>query len=312
MKALVTGGAGFIGSHLSERLLSQGARVRAIDAFTDFYPRPLKERNLQNLRGREGYEFIEGDLRQLDLPKLLDGMTHVFHLAAQAGVRRSWGADFQVYTGLNIDSTQRLLEACVGKPIERLVYASSSSVYGDEVEIPMRETAVLQPVSPYGVTKLSAEQLCYLYHFNYQVPTVSLRYFTVYGPRQRPDMGFNRFFRAILDGKPLIQFGDGLQTRDFTFVADAVRATADAAVRGVPGRVYNIGGGARVSLKEVFDLIARVSGRPITIDRQPPQKGDMRDTYADTTRARTDLGFAPSVTLEEGLRAMWQWMEANK
>ena len=312
MKALVTGGAGFIGSHLSERLLSQGARVRAIDAFTDFYPRPLKERNLQNLRGREGYEFIEGDLRQLDLPKLLDGMTHVFHLAAQAGVRRSWGADFQVYTGLNIDSTQRLLEACVGKPIERLVYASSSSVYGDEVEIPMRETAVLQPVSPYGVTKLSAEQLCYLYHFNYQVPTVSLRYFTVYGPRQRPDMGFNRFFRAILDGKPLVQFGDGLQTRDFTFVADAVRATADAAVRGVPGRVYNIGGGARVSLKEVFDLIARVSGRPITIDRQPPQKGDMRDTYADTTRARTDLGFAPSVTLEEGLRAMWQWMEANK
>jgi UDP-glucose 4-epimerase len=312
MKALVTGGAGFIGSHLSERLLSQGARVRAIDAFTDFYPRPLKERNLQNLRGRDGYEFIEGDLRQLDLPQLLDGITHVFHLAAQAGVRRSWGADFQVYTGLNIDSTQRLLEACVGKPIERLVYASSSSVYGDEVEIPMRETAVLQPVSPYGVTKLSAEQLCYLYHFNYQVPTVSLRYFTVYGPRQRPDMGFNRFFRAILDGKPLVQFGDGLQTRDFTFVADAVRATADAAVRGVPGRVYNIGGGARVSLKEVFDLIARVSGRPITIDHQPPQKGDMRDTYADTTRARTDLGFAPSVTLEEGLRAMWQWMEANK
>ena len=312
MRALVTGGAGFIGSHLSERLLSQGARVRAIDAFTDFYPRPLKERNLQNLRGRDGYEFIEGDLRQLDLPKLLDGITHVFHLAAQAGVRRSWGADFQVYTGLNIDSTQRLLEACVGKPIERLVYASSSSVYGDEVEIPMRETAVLQPVSPYGVTKLSAEQLCYLYHFNYQVPTVSLRYFTVYGPRQRPDMGFNRFFSAILAGKPLVQFGDGLQTRDFTFVADAVKATADAAVRGVPGRVYNIGGGARVSLKEVFDLIARVSGRKITIDHQPPQKGDMRDTYADTTRARTDLGFAPSVTLEEGLRAMWQWMEANQ
>jgi UDP-glucose 4-epimerase len=312
MRALVTGGAGFIGSHLSERLLSQGARLRAIDAFTDFYPRPLKERNLQNLRGRDGYEFIEGDLRQLDLPKLLDGVTHVFHLAAQAGVRRSWGADFQVYTGLNIDSTQRLLEACVGKPIERLVYASSSSVYGDEVEIPMRETAVLQPVSPYGVTKLSAEQLCYLYHFNYQVPTVSLRYFTVYGPRQRPDMGFNRFFSAILAGKPLVQFGDGLQTRDFTFVADAVKATADAAVRGVPGRVYNIGGGARVSLKEVFDLIARVSGRKITIDHQPPQKGDMRDTYADTTRARTDLGFAPSVTLEEGLRAMWQWMEANQ
>lgn len=312
MKALVTGGAGFIGSHLSERLLDQGAHVRAVDAFTDFYPRPLKERNLAALRDRDRYEFIEGDLRQVDLAELLDGITHVFHLAAQAGVRRSWGAEFQVYTGLNVDATQRLLEACVGRPIQRLVYASSSSVYGDDVAIPMVETALPQPVSPYGVTKLAAEQLCHLYFVNYQVPTVSLRYFTVYGPRQRPDMGFNRFFTAVLDGKPLVQFGDGLQTRDFTFVADAVKATADAAVRGVPGRVYNIGGGARVSLREVFDLIARVSGRQVTIDRQGPQKGDMRDTYADTSRAQADLGFAPSVTLEEGLRQMWRWMEATR
>jgi nucleoside-diphosphate-sugar epimerase len=312
MKALVTGGAGFIGSHLSERLLEQGASVRAIDAFTDFYPRPLKERNLENLRGRAGYDFVEGDLRDVDLGTVLDGITHVFHLAAQAGVRRSWGKEFQVYTGLNVDSTQRLLEACTAKPIERLVYASSSSVYGDDVAIPMTETALPQPVSPYGVTKLAAEQLCHLYHVNYGLPAVSLRYFTVYGPRQRPDMGFNRFFSAILDGKPLIQFGDGLQTRDFTFVADAVSATAAAAVRGVPGRVYNIGGGSRVSLREVFDLIARVSGRKVTIDQQGPQKGDMRDTYADTTRARADLAFAPSVTLEEGLRAMWRWMEATR
>ncbi|MFA5907647.1 MAG: NAD-dependent epimerase/dehydratase family protein [Vicinamibacterales bacterium] len=312
MRALVTGGAGFIGSTLSERLLEQGATVRAIDAFTDFYPRPLKERNLENLRGRAGYELVEGDLRELDLNAMLDGITHVFHLAAQAGVRRSWGKEFQVYTGLNVDSTQRLLEACVGKPIERLVYASSSSVYGDDAPIPMVETALPQPVSPYGVTKLAAEQLCHLYHVNYGVPTVSLRYFTVYGPRQRPDMGFNRFFSAILADRPLVQFGDGLQTRDFTFVADAVTATAAAAVRGVPGRVYNIGGGARVSLREVFDLLARVSGRKVTIDQQGPQKGDMRDTYADTTRAREDMAFAPSVTLEEGLRAMWRWMEATK
>ncbi len=311
MRALVTGGAGFIGSTLSERLLEQGASVRAIDAFTDFYPRPLKERNLENLRGRAGYEFIEGDLRDLDLSAALDGVTHVFHLAAQAGVRRSWGKEFQVYTGLNVDSTQRLLEACATKPIERLVYASSSSVYGDEVAIPMTETALPQPVSPYGVTKLAAEQLCHLYFVNYGVPAVSLRYFTVYGPRQRPDMGFHRFFSAVLAGQPLIQFGDGLQTRDFTFVADAVTATATAAVRGVPGRVYNIGGGSRVSLREVFDLIARVSGRKVTIDQQGPQKGDMRDTYADTTLARQDLAFAPSVTLEEGLRAMWRWMEAT-
>ena len=311
MNALVTGGAGFIGSHLSERLLDQGARVRAVDAFTDFYPRPLKERNLQHLRGRDNYEFVEGDLRELDLAKQIEGITHVFHLAAQAGVRRSWGTEFSVYTGLNVDSTQRLLEACAKRPIERLVYASSSSVYGDDVQIPMVETALPQPVSPYGVTKLAAEQLCHLYYVNFGVPCVSLRYFTVYGPRQRPDMGFNRFFTAILQGKPLIQYGDGLQTRDFTYVADAAQATADAAVRGVPGRVYNIGGGSRVSLREVFDLIARVSGRKVTIDQQDPQKGDMRDTYADTSRARADLGFAPSVTLEEGLRQMWRWMEAT-
>ena len=312
MKALVTGGAGFIGSHLSERLLRQGARVRAIDAFTDFYPRLLKEQNLEQLRGQAGYELIEADLRDADLAALLDGVTHVFHLAAQAGVRRSWGAEFQVYTSLNIDATQRLLEACVTRPIERFVYASSSSVYGDEVAIPMIETALPQPVSPYGVTKLAAEQLCYLYYVNYKVPAVSLRYFTVYGPRQRPDMGFNRFFSAGLDGRPLVQYGDGLQTRDFTFVADAATATAAAAVRGVPGRVYNIGGGARVALKDVFALIGRVSGRQIAIKQQPAQKGDMRDTYADTTRARTDLGFAPSVSLEDGLRAMWHWMEATR
>lgn len=311
MKALVTGGAGFIGSHLSELLLSRGATVRAIDAFTDFYPRPLKERNLENLRGRDGYEFIEDDLRTVDMNRLLDGITHVFHLAAQAGVRRSWGSEFGVYTGLNIDSTQCLLEACAKRPIERLVYASSSSVYGDDVDIPMKEDALPQPVSPYGVTKLAAEQLCYLYHANFGVPTVSLRYFTVYGPRQRPDMGFNRFFSAILRDQPLIQFGDGLQTRDFTFVADAARATADAAVRGVPGRVYNIGGGARVSLKEVFDMLGRVSGRQVKIDQQGPQAGDMRDTYADTTRAKADLGFAPTVTLEEGLGHMWRWMETT-
>lgn len=310
MRALVTGGAGFIGSHLSERLLAEGHEVVALDCFTDFYPRAIKERNLEGLRGRPRYRFVEGAIADVDLPALLDGITHVFHLAAQAGVRKSWGREFQVYTALNVDATQMLLEACVGRPIERLVYASSSSVYGDTVALPMREDALPQPVSPYGVTKLSAEQLCYLYFANHQVPTVSLRYFTVYGPRQRPDMGFHRFFTAQLAGRPLVQYGDGLQTRDFTFVADAVAATAAAAVRGVPGHVYNIGGGSRVSLREVFDLIRQVSGRPVVVDRQAPQKGDMRDTYADTTRARTDLGFAPRVGLGEGLREMFEWMEA--
>jgi UDP-glucose 4-epimerase len=306
----VTGGAGFIGSHLSERLLAQGAEVVALDCFTDYYPRPIKERNLANLRGQPKYQFIEADLNAIALAPLLDGVTHVFHLAAQAGVRKSWGRDFQTYTVLNIDATQRLLEACVDRPIERIVYASSSSVYGDDVTLPMREDAMVQPVSPYGVTKLAAEHLCNLYYVNHGVKAVSLRYFTVYGPRQRPDMGFHRFFTAIAEGRPLAQFGDGLQTRDFTFIADIVTATANAAVRGTPGRVYNIGGGSRVSLRDVFEMIARVSGRPVQIDHQPAQKGDMRDTYADTSRARADLGFSPSVDLEDGLRAMFTWMEA--
>jgi nucleoside-diphosphate-sugar epimerase len=310
MKALVTGGAGFIGSHLSERLLADGAEVLAIDSFTDYYPRAIKERNLEVLGGRAGWRFIEADLNTLDLREALSGITHVFHLAAQAGVRKSWGRDFRAYTTANVDATQRLLEACVGLPIERVVYASSSSVYGDEVGMPMREDAMVQPVSPYGVTKLAAEHLCHLYCVNHGVPAVSLRYFTVYGPRQRPDMGFHRFFSALLEGRPVVQYGDGLQTRDFTFIADIVTATAAAAVQGAAGRVYNIGGGSRVSLRDVFEMIARVSGRRLEIDRQPAQKGDMRDTYADTSRARADLGFRPSVDLEAGLRAMFTWMEA--
>jgi nucleoside-diphosphate-sugar epimerase len=308
MKALVTGAAGFIGSHLSERLVAAGAEVLGIDAFTDFYPRERKEQNLAALRGQPGFRLVEGDLLKADLPSLLDGVSHVFHLAAQAGVRHSWGRDFHVYTVNNVEATQALLEACVRQPIERFVYASSSSVYGDEVQLPMREDARPQPVSPYGVTKLAAEQLCYLYHVNYSVPTVSLRYFTVYGPRQRPDMGFSRFFRAALDGEAISVFGDGRQTRDFTFVADAVAATVAASTRGVPGAVYNIGGGSRVELLEVFEVIRRVTGHPLRLERTEAQRGDMRDTSADTTRARAELGFAPSVTLEQGLRAQYEWM----
>lgn len=312
MKALVTGGAGFIGSHLSERLLSQGAAVTALDCFTDYYPRELKERNLALLRGKDRYRFIESSIADADFGEILDGVTHVFHLAAQAGVRKSWGRDFQIYTKLNVDATQILLEACVNRPIERVVYASSSSVYGDDVVMPMREDAVPHPVSPYGVTKLAAEHLCELYFVNHGVKTVSLRYFTVYGPRQRPDMGFNRFFTAVLDGRAITQYGDGLQTRDFTYVADAVTATAAAAVRGAPGGVYNIGGGSRVTLLDVFEMIGRISARPVVVDRQPAQKGDMRDTYADTSRARADLGFVPSVTLEDGLRQMFEWMKTTR
>jgi nucleoside-diphosphate-sugar epimerase len=308
MKALVTGGAGFIGSTLAERLLGHGADVVAVDSFTDYYPRAQKEGNLAGLRKQPRFRFVEARIQDADLAGLLADRTHVFHLAAQAGVRKSWGRDFSVYTTNNIEATQVLLEACARRPLERFVYASSSSVYGDDVALPMREDALPKPVSPYGVTKLAAEQLCYLYHVNHGVPTVSLRYFTVYGPRQRPDMGFHKFLRATAAGTPIVLFGDGEQTRDFTFVADAVSATVAAADRGIPGRVYNIGGGSRVSINDVIDMIGRVTGRRPVVQADPVQKGDMRHTYADTSLARADLGFAPTVGLEDGLRAEYQWL----
>ena len=285
MKALVTGVAGFIGSHLAGALLDRGASVTGIDAFTDYYARALKERNLAENARREGFRFVETAIHDADLPALLDGVTHVFHLAAQAGVRKSWGKDFSVYTTNNVEATQILLEACVGRPLTRFVHASSSSVYGDRAAIPMREDARPQPVSPYGVTKLAAEQLGYLYHVNFGVPAVAMRYFTVYGPRQRPDMAFNRFLRAALNHDAITLYGDGGQTRDFTFVADAVAATIAAAERGVPGTAYNIGGGSRVSMLDVVTIIERVAGHPLTVTRDDAQKGDMRDTYADTSLA---------------------------
>jgi nucleoside-diphosphate-sugar epimerase len=308
VNALVTGAAGFIGSTLSERLLKDGAEVIGLDSFTDYYPRPIKERNLQAMRAHRRFTFIETRIKDADLPRLLDGVTHVFHLAAQAGVRKSWGRDFAVYTENNIEATQLLLEACAGKTLDRFVYASSSSVYGDRVPMPMREDALPQPVSPYGVSKLAAEQLCYLYQVNYGVPTVALRYFTVYGPRQRPDMGFHQFLRAAIRQQPITVFGDGEQTRDFTFVTDAVSATVAAAARGVPGRVYNIGGGSRVSINHVLEIIGRVSGRRPLVVTDPAQKGDMRHTYAETFLARTDLGFHPAVDLETGLAAEYKWL----
>jgi UDP-glucose 4-epimerase len=310
MKALVTGAAGFIGSHLAEALLDNGAPVIGLDCFTDYYPRSTKEANLAAILGRDHFSFVEARIQDADLPELLEGVTHIFHLAAQAGVRKSWGADFRIYTSNNVDATQQLLEACVNRPIHRFVYASSSSVYGDNVSIPMREDALPQPVSPYGVTKLAAEQLGYLYHVNYGVPATAVRYFTVYGPRQRPDMAFHRFIRAALDGSPITLYGDGEQTRDFTFVADAVTATMAAGHRGLPGRAYNIGGGSRVSMNQVIDIVGRVAGRALDVRREPAQKGDMRDTYADTTLARADLGFAPSVTLEQGIEAEYRWLSS--
>ena len=309
MNALVTGAAGFVGSHVVEALLDRGATVVGLDCFTSYYTRAAKESNLAGVSGRPGFTFLDVPVQLADLDSLLRNATHVFHLAAQAGVRKSWGREFDEYLTQNVEATQVLLEACVGRPLTRMVYASSSSVYGDAVSIPMREDGLPQPLSPYGVTKLAAEQLCHLYFANHGVPTVSLRFFTVYGPRQRPDMAFYRFLNAGMAGRPVVVYGDGEQTRDFTYVSDIVAATLAAADQGAPGGVYNVGGGSRVSVNHVLDLVAQVVGRRLDVRREASQKGDMRNTYADTTRARRELGFAPQVSLPEGLEAEHRWLE---
>jgi UDP-glucose 4-epimerase len=311
VKAVVTGAAGFIGSHLVESLLADGREVVGVDAFTDYYARATKESNLARARDHRAFRLVEGRLQEMDLAALLEGAAEVFHLAAQAGVRASWGRDFSIYTGDNVLATQRLLEAAAPAGVGKVVYASSSSVYGDAPELPLRESAACRPVSPYGVTKLAAEHLANLYHSNLGLPVSSLRYFTVYGPRQRPDMAFHRFLKAAREGTPIEVYGDGRQTRDFTFVTDIVAATRAAAVSGRPGGVYNVGGGERVALNDVIGRIERVTGRRLEVVRREAQKGDMRDTSADTQAASRDLGFRSTVTLEEGLEREWQWISGR-
>ncbi len=309
MKIVITGVAGFIGSHLASLALANGDDVIGIDCFTDYYPRAVKERNLEKLKASPRFTFLEENLLEADLRSIFHPVDVVYHLAAQAGVRASWGASFRIYTDLNVLGTQVLLEAARDAGVGRVVYASSSSVYGDVREFPMRETQTLHPVSPYGVTKLAAEHLAVLYTKNYRLSTVSLRYFTVYGPRQRPDMAFHIFGRAMLLGLPLPVFGDGRQTRDFTFVADAARATYQAGVaQGVDGMVMNIGGGSRVSLNTVLDTLARIVGVSLDVRNTDAQKGDVNHTAADISRAREYLGYSPSVTLDEGLKQEIDWL----
>jgi nucleoside-diphosphate-sugar epimerase len=308
MKIVVTGAAGFIGSHLAERLLADGHDVTGIDCFTDYYPRSVKEENLRRLRDHRAFRLVEARLQDADLAPILSDAGHVYHLAAQAGVRSSWGREFEHYTEHNVLATQRLLEAALEHGRPRVVYASSSSVYGDAAELPLREDGPCAPVSPYGVTKLAAEHLARLYHRNHGLPTVSLRFFTVYGPRQRPDMAFHRFLRSAREGGPITVYGDGRQTRDFTYVDDIVEAVRAAGLSGRPGSVYNVGGGERIALNDVLLLVERVTGQPLRVQHQESQKGDMRDTFADTRAAARDLGFRSTVALEEGLAREWQWL----
>ena len=301
MRALVTGAAGFIGSHLSEALLADGADVRGVDRLSSYYDPAIKRANLGLLLEQERFEFTEASLLDGGLERLLDGVDVVYHLAGQPGVRVSWGEEFQLYLDDNVLSTQRLLETARQLQLERFVLASSSSIYGNAESFPTKESAAPAPVSPYGVTKLAAEHLCHLYASGFGVPAVSLRYFTIFGPRQRPDMAFNRFIRAALEGGTIEVFGDGNQERDFTYVADAVAATIAAGERGEPGAAYNIAGGNHATVADVIQLIGALTGRDIAVEHRDPVIGDARKTGADTSRAAKDLGYAPKTSLEDGL-----------
>ncbi len=306
MKALVTGCAGFIGSHLTEKLLQGDFEVIGIDCFTDYYSREIKEENLENCLNNSNFEFIEEDITTLsEFPKV----DYVFHQAAQAGVRKSWGKEFQIYVDNNILATQRLLEFYKEMEIKKFVYASSSSVYGD-TELPMREDKRLKPISPYGVSKLAAENLCYLYWKNFNVPTVSLRYFTVYGERQRPDMAFHKFIKSIMDGEELSVFGDGEQTRDFTYVGDIVESNLLAAKSDVVGEILNVGGGSRVSVNYLINLLEKLLDKKANVRYTEKQKGDVRDTLADTNKVEEELGWKPETSIEEGLRRQIEWMKS--
>ena len=307
---LLTGTAGFIGSHLAEALVADGVRVRGVDVFTDYYPRERKVANLAGLAGEPRFTLTEADVATTELAPLLAGCDAVVHLAAQPGVRASWGTTFDRYLHDNITATQRLLEAVSARPVQ-FVHASSSSVYGDAERLPTVEDATVpSPVSPYGVTKLAAEGLGRLYARERGVPAVALRYFTVYGPRQRPDMAFTRFLRAAVRDEPITIYGDGEQSRDFTYVADAVAATYRAALAGRAGGVYNVGGGQRASVNQVVAMIEELHGRPLRIERRARQAGDARHTGADTSRAAEDLGWSPTTGLREGLARHLEWARA--
>jgi UDP-glucose 4-epimerase len=310
-KVIVTGVAGFIGSHLAETLLKQGHEVIGIDEFNNYYDPILKRKNIANFQDSPNFTLVEENIQSLDWQKLLLDVELIYHQAAQAGVRASWGQSFRAYTERNINATQVLLEAAKdAQKLQRLVFASTSSIYGDAETLPTNEEIKPLPVSPYGITKLAAERLGFLYHKNFGVPFVALRYFTVYGPRQRPDMAFHKFFKAVLADEAIPVYGDGQQTRDFTFVSDAIAANLAAAI--VPeavGQIFNIGGGSRVVLAEVLDIMAEIVGKPIKRNHIEKAMGDARHTAADVSKARKILNYQPQVSLRDGLTQEWEWVK---
>jgi UDP-glucuronate 4-epimerase len=310
MRAVITGAAGFIGSHLAEALIAGGWSVTGIDAFTPYYAPADKEANLTGLEHEPGFDLVRADLVSMDLRRVLAGRPAVIHLAAQPGVRQSFGDGFDRYLHDNVLATQRVFEAALEAGCPRVVYASSSSVYGDAPQFPSEETLPTQPRSPYGVTKRTCEYLAGVYR-DLGLETVGLRYFTVYGPRQRPDMAIRRLCDAAHGGPGFRQFGDGTASRDFTYVLDAVDATIRAAVAPSPGTVLNIGGGEEATMAHIISLIEGLTGEKLPVEMAAAQAGDVSRTAADTSRARRQLGWAPTVGLAEGLRAELDWVEAR-
>ena len=309
MRVLVTGSAGFIGSHLAEALVARGDDVVGIDSFVDYYPRRYKEANIVGLLSGERYRLIESDLRRADLVSVLDGIDAVIHAAAMAGLPRSW-TEFETYMDCNVLGTQRLLEAARASGIRRFVHISTSSVYGRDAI--GDETTPTRPISPYGVTKLAAEQLVLAFADSFGLSSTILRYFSIFGPRQRPDMAYNIFTEALLDGRRITVFGDGEQSRTNTFVADAVAATIAAIEGGAPGEIYNIGGGEAITVNEAIRTIGGVLGVEPDIEHVEARVGDQRHTHADTSKARAAFGFEPTVGPVDGLRAQVEWQRAAR
>jgi UDP-glucuronate 4-epimerase len=312
MRTVITGCAGFVGSHLAESVLRAGHEVIGIDCLTDYYDVELKRESVKLLNEQANFTFVEADMCSADLTDLLDGVAVVYHQAGQPGVRLSWSEQFPDYVGRNVIATQRLLEAAKQTRPDRIVFASSSSVYGNAAHYPTTEQALPQPHSPYGVTKLAAEHLCGLYAANWGLPTIALRYFTVYGPRQRPDMGLHRFIDAAQRGAPLPLFGDGEQIRDFTYVSDIVTANVAAGnADTAPGTVVNIAGGEPVTVNQLLALLRDAVGTDLHIDRLPDQPGDTRRTGGAIELAQQLLGWSPQVSVAEGVTAQYAWQTAR-